>query len=76
VVLGRLRDKGAITDYQYRLAQKIIRLCNAAVHGTQVSREDAESVISVARVLTDDYLAWLGWGFDDGWTPHSTAGGQ
>jgi hypothetical protein len=69
-VMRLLRDRGAITADQYDLAQKIVRLCNAAVHGTHVSREEADSVIDVARVLAEDYLAWLSWGFDDGWAPH------
>lgn len=69
MLLRWLRDKTAISGDQYDLAQKILRLCNAAVHGTQVSREEAEAVIDVAAVLAKDYLAWLSWGFDDGWTP-------
>lgn len=75
VLLRRLRDRNAITADQYDLAQKIVRLCNAAVHGTRVSREEAEAVIDAARVLAKDYLAWLSWGFDDGWTPHDAQGG-
>ena len=74
-LLRRLLDGGAITADQYGLAQKIVRLCNAAVHGTRVSREDAEAVIDAARVLANDYLAWLSWGFDDGWTSHGERGG-
>lgn len=75
VLLRRLLDGGKITDDQYGLAQKIVRLCNAAVHGTRVSREEAEAVIDAARVLARDYLAWLSWGFDDGWTPRTKAAG-
>lgn len=71
-LLRRLHDKGAITTNQYQLAQKIVRLCNAALHGTRVSWEEAEAVIDVARVLAQDYLAWLSWGFDDGWKPQDT----
>lgn len=68
-LLRRLLDGAAITQDQYELAQKIVRLCNAAVHGTRVSRDEAESVIDTARVLAREYLAWLSWGFDDGWAP-------
>lgn len=74
----KLHDHHAITLQQLQLAQKIIRLCNAAVHGiTVVSREEAESIIDVAKVLADQYVAWLSWGFDDGWQPsedHPTDG--
>ena len=45
------------------------RLANAAVHGTQVTVEQANAVIDIATVLTQQYLAWLSWGFDDDWTP-------
>jgi hypothetical protein len=74
-LLRRLQEKGAITSDQFQLAQKIVRLCNAAIHGTRVSSEEAEAVIEVARVLAKDYLAWLSWGFDDGWTPQDSGGG-
>lgn len=74
-LLRRLLDRSAITADQYGLAQKIVRLCNAAVHGTRVSREEAEAVIDAAKVLAKDYLGWLSWGFDDGWTPRSEQGG-
>jgi len=70
-LLRRLYNKGAITGDQYQLAHKIVRLCNAALHGTRVSREEAEAVIDIARVLATDYLRWLSWGFPDGWTPQS-----
>jgi len=74
-LLRRLLDRRAITANQYGLAQQIIRLCNAAVHGTRVSREEAEAVIDATKVLAKDYRAWLSWGFDDGWTPDGGQGG-
>ena len=74
-LLRRLLDRNAITADQYGLAQKIVRLCNAAVHGMRVSREEAEAVIDAAKVLAKDYLEWLSWGFDDGWTPRSEKAG-
>jgi hypothetical protein len=72
-LLRRLLDKSAITSDQYGLAQSIVRLCNAALHGTRVSREEAETVIDAAKVLAKDYIEWLSWGFDDGWAPHGGA---
>lgn len=69
-LLRRLLDTNTISTDQYGLAQQIVRLCNAAVHGTRVSLEEAEAVIDAAKVLAKDYLAWLSWGFDDGWKPH------
>ena len=68
-VLSRLRDAGAITGDQMILAQKVLRLCNQAVHGRTVSREEADDVISAVDVLARDYLSWLSWGFDDNWKP-------
>lgn len=68
-LIRRLYDAGAVTSEQMQLTMKVLRVCNAAVHGTTVSREDADDVIASAEVLADQYLAWLSWGFDDGWTP-------
>lgn len=73
-LLRKLYDAGAITSDQMQLSMKVLRVCNAAVHGTPVSREEADEVISSAEVLADQYLAWLGWGFDDGWTPKAERG--
>ncbi len=68
-LLQKLRDFGAITMEQFQLAQKVFRLCNAAIHGQTVSREQADDVIDIANVLRDQYLRWLSWGFDDNWQP-------
>lgn len=66
-LLRKLYDSNAITADQMQLALKVLHVCNAAVHGTRVSRGEAEDVISSAEVLADQYLAWLSWGFPDGW---------
>lgn len=68
-ILRKLREDDAITTPQLRLAQQVARLCDAAVHGRRVSREEADSVIDVGAVLADQYIAWLSWGFPDGWKP-------
>jgi hypothetical protein len=70
-LIRRLYDAGAITSEQMQLTLKVLRVCNAAVHGTPVSREEADEVIASAEVLANQYLAWLGWGFDDGWSPRT-----
>lgn len=75
-LLRKLHENGAVTIEQFQLAQKIVQLCNAAVHGKTVSREEAESVIDVAKVLADQYVAWLSWGFPDGWQPKDQASGE
>lgn len=67
--MRRLYDHNAITSEQMQLAQKVLEVCNAAVHGQPVSHEQAKSVIQSVEVLADWYLAWLSWGFDDGWEP-------
>jgi hypothetical protein len=71
----KLYDHNAISIQQFQLGQSVLRLCNAAVHGTIVTRQDADSVLDAAKVLADDYVAWLSWGFQDGWTPR-TEGSQ
>ncbi|MCI0690558.1 hypothetical protein L0337_00960 [candidate division KSB1 bacterium] len=68
-LLHKLRDFGAITHEQLQLALKVMRLCNAAVHGQVVSREQADEVIDIANVLSEKYLNWLSWGFNDEWKP-------
>jgi hypothetical protein len=73
-LMRKLYDSGAITSDQMQLAMKVLSVCNAAVHGTPVSREEANDVINSAEVLADNYLAWLSWGFDDGWTSKAERG--
>jgi len=68
-LLSRLREAGAITPDQMKLAKRVLGLCNQAIHGKAVSREQAIDVINAASVLAKDFLAWLGWGFDDNWKP-------
>lgn len=68
-LLQKLFDASAITAEQMQLGVKVLRMCNAAIHGAAVSREDAEAVIGIAAVLAEQYLAWLSWGFEDGWQP-------
>lgn len=71
-LLRKLFDASAISSEQMQLGMKVMQLCNAAVHGTAVSREEAEAVIDIAAVLSDQFLAWLSWGFEDGWKPVAT----
>lgn len=71
-LLHRLHDHSAITHEQLQLAQKVLKLCNAAIHGQIVSREEADEVIGIASVLSEKYLNWLSWGFDDEWKPKNT----
>jgi hypothetical protein len=72
-LLVSLRDVGGITSDQMQLAMKILKVCNQALHGRAVSREEAEDVIDGAEVLFRSYLEWLSWGFDDNWKPRAPA---
>jgi len=74
-LLRKLYDAQAITTEQFQLGQKIVSLCNQAVHGRQVSREEANVILDVAQILTKQYVTWLSWGFADGWTPRNPVGG-
>jgi hypothetical protein len=68
-----LRDAHAITPAQMELARQALHVCNQAIHGKAISREQAEDVIDSVAVLAGDYLAWLSWGFPDDWKPiHAT----
>lgn len=64
-IFRALADAHAVTNKQYNLVQSITRLANSAVHGAPITRDDANAVIDTADVLRDQYLAWLGWGFQD-----------
>lgn len=68
-LLRRLRDRGAVTTEQMDLARRILEICNRAIHGQNVTREEALDVLDAASVLANDFLAWLSWGFDDNWAP-------
>lgn len=68
-LLSRLQAHNAITSDQLQLTRKILNICNQAIHGRTVTREEAEEVIDAASVLTQQYLNWLSWGFSDDWKP-------
>jgi len=59
-----LLQKNAITQNQYSLMKVIMRICNAAIHGEKVTKEQATRILDIAPVLIDDYLSWLSWGFE------------
>jgi hypothetical protein len=73
-LIRKLYDGGAITAEQMQLTLKVLQLCNAAVHGTPVTREQAEEVIDAVDVLAAQYVSWLSWGFEDGWKPTKAQG--
>lgn len=62
-MLAKLHKEGAVYSRQYELGRKVIQLCDAAIHGAEVTRSEAEAVIDIADVLASEYLDWLGWGF-------------
>lgn len=64
-VFQALAHENAITTNQYNLVQSIVRLANSAIHGTPITRDDANSVLDTADVLCTQYLSWLSWGFAD-----------
>jgi len=68
-MLRCLFESKAITRSQRDLASSIVRLCNAAIHGQKVTALEADAVIEIAKVLADQYISWLSWGFKDGWKP-------
>jgi hypothetical protein len=68
-LLNRLADEGAISQEQLQLTKKVLQICNQAVHGGRVTRVEAEEVIDLATVLSEQYLSWLSWGFPDDWRP-------
>lgn len=63
-LVRKLRDSGAITKQQAELIDKILKLANAGVRGSVVMRDEVDQIINIARVLVDQYVSWLSWGFD------------
>ena len=74
IISQKLRERGAITPYQYELINSILKLCNAAVHGQKVTLMQAEEILNIFEVLRDYYISWLSWGFNDDWKPFSEKG--
>ena len=70
-LLRTLYRHDAITENQYLLAQKVWSLSNAAIHGRNVTQEQANQIINAASILAEQYIAWLSWGFNDGWRPEN-----
>jgi hypothetical protein len=66
-IVRKLMARNAITRRQGELLTAIIQLCNAAVHGLRVTETDVEEIVNMAGILRDQYIAWLSWGFADGW---------
>ena len=71
-LVRNLLDSNAITNKQAELIFKILELSNAGVRGSVVTRDEAKQIISIARVLVDQYISWLSWGFDDDWKLKTT----
>jgi hypothetical protein len=68
-LLRKLSDSGAITQSQFQLTQRVLQLCDLAIHGQLVSKEQADEILKLADVLAKQYISWLSWGFRDKWKP-------
>jgi hypothetical protein len=55
-----LAENRLIPSDEADLANKILRVCNRAVHGNKVSEDDARIVIDSSEYIFDSYRAWLG----------------
>lgn len=53
----------AITQNQFSFLKQVLEICNAAVHGLPITSSDAHTVLDIVKVLRDDFVAWLDWGF-------------
>jgi hypothetical protein len=68
-ILTLLRNQGKLTIEQYDLAMQIWKLSSQAVHGANVTTQDAKLVLDAAAVLVEQFVYWLSWGFKDNWKP-------
>jgi len=64
-ITGKLKEEEAITSRQAELIMQIVKLCNAALHGLKITSLQAEEIFEIAKVLCNDYVNWLSWGFPD-----------
>lgn len=69
-----LANRGNLTPSQYDLILAIMQICNLAVHGQPITREQALRVLELAPILVNDYISWLSWGFPD--RPQRSAAGK
>ena len=53
----------ALTENQFNLLRQVLEICNAAVHGLAITSPDAYAVLEIVKILRDDFVAWLDWGF-------------
>ncbi len=65
LIVKKLRERVAITSKQAELINAIIKLCNAAIHGTKITADQAKEILEISEVLRDDYIRWLSWGFPE-----------
>ncbi|MBN1639407.1 MAG: DUF4145 domain-containing protein [Ignavibacteriales bacterium] len=65
IIVKKLRDRVAITSKQAELINAIIKLSNAAIHGTKITTHQAKDILEISKVLRDDYIRWLSWGFPE-----------
>jgi hypothetical protein len=70
-ILRRLLEASAIDHSQFELVTRILSICNRAVHGTPIAYDQAQAVLDSAQTVIDEYIAWMSWGFNDGWQPQS-----
>ena len=68
-LLRKLTASEAITQNQFQLTQSVLQVCNLAIHGQLVSKEQADSIIEIADILAKQYISWLSWGFSGNWKP-------
>ena len=59
-----LHRNNAITADQRELITKVSSVCNAAAHGQPITLPEAIQTIDSAEVLAEQYISWLGWGFN------------
>jgi hypothetical protein len=62
-ICDKLLNQNAITVNQYKLIKSIFTICNAAVHGQNITKDQALQIFEMAPVLIYDYVLWLSWGF-------------
>ncbi|MCW7494741.1 hypothetical protein ND861_18930 [Leptospira sp. 2 VSF19] len=58
-----LLENYKITSNQYNMIKQLLKICNAGLHGQEVSNEQIEEIIEITKILIDDYKSWLDWGF-------------
>lgn len=64
-IVYKLFSTGSLSLTQYQFIMTLYRISNAALHGANITYEQALEVLGIGDVLVKDYKAWFYWLFEN-----------